>query len=186
MMMRVDARGQRDKRLARIAQVRDLRGFSLIELMVTLAVLAVLLAVAVPSFQDVSLATSLRSYANSLVASAQLARSESIKRNKEVTLCMSANGADCTASGSWEQGWIVIDEGGDIVIHSESSVDSGYMILSSVTKIVFKPSGVGTGQATLKVCRATPTVGDQDREVIISATGRTRVNNGSSGTCSSA
>src|SRR3990167_5069797 len=91
------------KRLARE------RGFTLIELMITLAVFAALLAVMVPSYSDMTLGSKLRSQANDLVAGAVLARSEAIKRNAAVRMCVSADGASCIAGG-WEQGWVVFHD----------------------------------------------------------------------------
>ena len=70
-------------------------GFTMVELLTALAVLAVLLALAVPNFNDASLSARLNGFANSLVASAQVARSEAIKRNSNITLCASANGTTC-------------------------------------------------------------------------------------------
>ena len=75
------------------------RGFTIIELIVALAVLAILVALAVPNFNDATLTARLNGFANSLVASSQVARSEAIKRNTNITLCMSANGTTC--AGSW-------------------------------------------------------------------------------------
>lgn len=158
-----------------------LRGFTLIELMVTLAVLAVLVGIAIPSFNEFSLGSRLRSYANSLAASAQLARSEAIKRSRSVTLCASSNGSSC--GGSWAQGWIVLAEGN--VLHRQEALASGYLVTSAdLSSITFTPSGVGATQAALRFCRATPAAGNQERVVSISATGRTTVTKTADGTCS--
>jgi type IV fimbrial biogenesis protein FimT len=166
-------------------------GFTLIELMVTLAVLAILLGIAVPGFQNMTLNTKLRSHANNIVASALLARSEAIKRNAVVRMCVSSDGVECT-TGGWEQGWVVYHDvnnnntldAGEAILQHEKSASSGYKILSAAESVLFLPSGVGATQATMKVCRATPDVGAQEREVTISATGRTSVARTTTATCS--
>jgi type IV fimbrial biogenesis protein FimT len=78
------------------------RGFTLIELMVTISIMAILLMIAVPSFQNATLGSKLSSFANGLVASAHLARSEAIKRNADVTLCVSNSDGTDGGSGGWE------------------------------------------------------------------------------------
>ncbi len=101
-------------------------GFTLIELMVTLTVLVVLITIAVPSFDGVRLSTRLNSYATALVAGGQLARSEAIKRNAPVTLCVSADGASCGTSGQWETGWIVVS--GTKVLLQQPAAAGGYQL----------------------------------------------------------
>ena len=158
------------------------QGFTLIELMVTISVLAILLMIAVPSFNDATLGSKLSAYANNLVASAHLARSEAIKRNTAVTLCVSSNGASC-ASGGWEQGWIALSTDGTI-IQRQQALPAGLKITGGANSLAFQPSGVGATTATFTVCRATPTVGGQERVVSISATGRPGVEKTTVGSCS--
>ncbi len=155
-------------------------GFTLVELLVGVAVMAVLLSIAVPSFENLVLSNRLRSYSNDLVASAQLAKSEAMKRRTPVTLCKSANGTSCASGGDWEQGWIVL--AGSTVVRRAPAAASGYRVSSSTNSLTFQPSGVGSTQATLTVCRSAP-VGSQERVVTISATGRTSVTRTQSGRC---
>lgn len=157
-----------------------LRGFTLIELMVVLAVLAVLLGVAAPSFDNIALSGRLTSVANDFVASANLARSEAFKRNAIVKLCVSANGADCGAGG-WQQGWIVL--AGATVVQAHPASPAGYQMTGNVSAIDFQPTGVGSTQATITICRASP-LGSQERVVTISATGRPSVAKTTTGACS--
>jgi type IV fimbrial biogenesis protein FimT len=160
------------------------RGFTLIELMVTIAIMAILLMIAVPSFSNATLGSKLSAYANSLAASAHLARSEAIKRNAPVELCVSSNGTSCATSGGWEQGWIV-RAANETVIQYQQALPTGLKILSGTTTSVnFAPSGVGANiAATFTVCRATPTVGAQERVVSITATGRPSVKKTNVGAC---
>lgn len=158
-------------------------GFTLIELMVTIAVMAILLGIAVPSFNEAMLSSKLASYANSLSSSAVLARSEAIKRNTPVTLCVSSSGAAC-GTGSWEQGWVVLS--GAVVLHRQEALPSGLKVIeaAAIDQVVFRPTGLGATSASFKVCRATPSAGSQERVVTINANGRTDVDKTANGACS--
>lgn len=159
-------------------------GFTLVELMVVLAVLAIVIGLAVPSMGQFMLSGKLRSYSNEVVASVVLARSEAIKRNQTVRVCVANEDGDDCAAGSWESGWIVITTA-DEVLHRQQPITDGFKIISAADELVFQPSGVGATQAVFKVCRATPSVGNQEREVSVSATGRTSVDKpAASGSCS--
>jgi type IV fimbrial biogenesis protein FimT len=166
--------------------VQARHGFTLIELMVAIAVLAILLAIAVPSFYNVLLGSKLGGYANELVGSVNVARSEAIKRNAQITLCVSSNGTSCT-TGGWESGWLVLNAATGEIILRQPAATSGIQITDTLTgaiSIAFTPTGVGATQATLRVCRATPSVGPQERVVTISATGRAWVDRTTNGVCS--
>jgi type IV fimbrial biogenesis protein FimT len=145
-------------------------GFTLIELLITISIMAILLAVAVPSFQNVALSSKLTSQANNFVASVQLARSEAIKRNATVTLCASSDGSTCT--GAWKDGWVV--RAGGAVVYRQGALPNGFLLVDagSLTSLDFKPSGVGATAADLTLCRSTPDVGSRQRVIRVSATGR--------------
>lgn len=164
-------------------RTRD-EGFTLIEAMVTIAVAVILMAVAVPSFSNATLRSQLRSSASDVASSAFLARSEAIKRNSVVTMCMSADGANCTTSGGWQQGWIV-HVGGTMLYRQTASGSPGFTISAGgVTSINFQPTGAGATMATFTVCRATPSVGPEERVVTIDATGRPWIRRTTNASCS--
>jgi len=192
MTAKVAANLNRQSARAVLFQPSGLSGFTLVELMVAVVVMAVLIGIAIPSFTEIMLSSRLRSYASDLVASANLARGEAIKRNAVVAMCVSSDGASCT-TGGWEQGWVIfhdVDKSGaldtgETVIQKQQAAASGYLIsnAASIDSISFQPSGLGATQATLVVCRATPTVGSQEREVTISATGRASMVKTTTGSC---
>lgn len=175
------------------------RGFTLVELLIAMALLAILVRLAAPSFSQAIMTSRLGSYTNSFVASTQLARSEAVKRNAPVTLCRSADGLSCAGSGDWAQGWIVMckattvlptvcnSSGSEnLVLHKHEALASDYRFVTldgGPYSLAFPASGVGATQAKLRVCRWNP-VGNQEREIEITASGRTAVTTTTSGTCS--
>ena len=91
-------------------------GFTLIELMVALAIAAVLMMLAAPSFTNTIERNQLSTKINELVSTLQYARSESVKRGKQITVCESINGTSCGGAAGYEDGWIIfIDEDADLV-----------------------------------------------------------------------
>lgn len=84
----------------------DANGFTLMELIITIAVAAVLAALALPDFSRFLIRGHILTQANTLVADLTLARSEAVRRQEPVTLCVSTDGASCNANAGWQSGWI--------------------------------------------------------------------------------
>jgi type IV fimbrial biogenesis protein FimT len=94
------------------------RGFTQIELLVAMVVAAILFAVAIPSFGPMSRANQVSAAADDLLADVYFARSEAVKRNVPVVLCVSANPLattpTCAAPGSQTfSGWVVFVDDSD-------------------------------------------------------------------------
>ena len=160
---------------------RKPRGFTLIEMMTAVFILAILVGLAVPSFREASLSSKLSGFANDIVASTQLARSEAIKRNVTVTMCASLNGATCVAppAAGWHTGWIVLADAGGLnealVQHHPALPDEFRMVQTGgVASVLFPPTVVADNEVTLTVCRAEPE-GSQERIVTITAARNARV-----------
>jgi type IV fimbrial biogenesis protein FimT len=160
------------------------RGFTLVEMMVVVAIVGVIMLVAAPAYTTLIERTRLKSYANELVSSAYLARSEAIKRNEIMTMCVSTDGASCTGGGEWEQGWIVMDPS-NTVIKQQQALEAGIVLfeLSSTTftNIQFQPSGIISTAASMKLCKKTPKEGIEEKIVTVSATGKPRIQTTSNG-----
>lgn len=88
---------------------RRVTGVTLVELIVVMAIAAILSAIAAPSLTGIVKDNRLRLGANSLQGAFALSRSSAVARSATVTICKSADGESCSASGDWAQGWIVYE-----------------------------------------------------------------------------
>ncbi|QIM51340.1 GspH/FimT family pseudopilin [Hydrogenophaga crocea] len=166
----------------------------MIELLMALVVMAVLLAIGVPSFRTSIAGNRLSSSTNELVSALALARSEAVRRGNRITVCKSADGANCTTAGGWQQGWIVFTDGtratavatvdvGETVISRGQAVSAPVMITGNAGAqnfVSFAADGTvrtmaGALQAgVLRVCYPNSALGNERRarDIELLATGR--------------
>ncbi len=162
--------------------MRAPHGLTLIELVTTVTILAILSVVAIPSFNHLLHESQRAAAVNGFLRGLFLARSESIKRGRMVTLCKSRDGASCTPAGEWHAGWIVfvnmdrdeppVRDDGEHIIH----VDAGWRggtITSNRAAYSFRPHQQGVVNGTIVFCD--PRGSAHARAIIISNTGRPRV-----------
>jgi len=82
--------------------------------MITLVIVGILLAVGIPSLKTFMQSNQLVASTNEVVSALHIARSEAIKLNKRVTVCVSKNGKTClNNSNKWHKGWIVFIDAND-------------------------------------------------------------------------
>lgn len=112
------------------------RGFTLLELMVTIAILAIVAGLSTPSFlrtiENNRAATASNDFALAIIQ----ARSEAVKRNQPVAICKSSDGATCTNSDDWEQGWIsFVDVDGDSILDGGDTIFAQHEALDGNTTL---------------------------------------------------
>ncbi len=123
------------------------RGFTLLELLVTFTVAAILIAIAIPSLTVFVQNSREDSQADSLLSSLAYARSEAVKRDANVLICSSSDGATCSGSSAWGNGWIVETSGAaPTVLQTMPQLDAGNTLSASfngagVSQLTFQPSG---------------------------------------------
>lgn len=176
-------------------------GFTLIELIVALAIFTILVSMAVPNFNILVKNSRLNTQVNTFVAALNIARSEAAKRNLNVILCPSSDGASCAADERWEQGWIVyvdtnnLDGAGvkpiDRILHVFPALHSINTLRATANykaSITYVPRGFTTQAGALILCddrTGSYSQGDNDvndpedfaqaRAITISTTGRPSV-----------
>ncbi len=166
------------------------RGFTIIELMIGISLIAIMMTLAIPAFNGFTDRNRTVASANSFLNALSIARSEAVKRNRNVKVCgKPVAQAACNATGNWEQGWSVfVDADNDNVVDAgeEILVDNGLANGFTLREpsadygdvITFRPTGEtvegAAAQATFRLCRPD---GDttQSRTINLTPTGRSNV-----------
>lgn len=175
-------------------------GFTLVELMVTISVLAILMAIAVPSMQDLILSNNLRNQGNDFTLSIQRARGEAMAQNQCVVLCKSTTPTAAipvcdTTDTDWARGWIAYrsptcsaptsaaqvndDKDTLLFIHEAFAITRRINTIGAVRSIVFTPRGMtnlgNAGQFNVSDTNASSAKNTQyGRTICLDMVGRTR------------
>jgi len=121
---------------------RRSRGFSLIELMTVIVVLTVLISVAAPGMQSLIANQRARSAAYDLIADLAMARSEAVKRNKDVILSPAAG---------WAGGWTIKTSATNELIGQRSPLGQGVQVTKSPASVTYDGSGrLSAATATIR------------------------------------
>lgn len=178
---------------------RSQSGFSLIELMVAMSVLLILITIGVPNFSAFIKGSSLSSTTNMVVMDINFARSEAIKRGREVKLCRTSDPINATTCGggtakTWTSGWLIFtkdDFGNDVLLKRTEMTSAGITVMTNTdadSTLTFSSNGskVGVSQGQFVICDDRDGDGDYDesygRQIDISSTGRPGLTKGSSTT----
>lgn len=149
------------------------------------AIVVIAIAMAAPHFSKILKDNALAASGNEFVHALNLARSEAVKRLKNVTVCQSGgNHTACSTTGDWSQGWIAfVDSNGngmvdgqDTRIHAHGSLPSGQKLSSAYTSVTYASSGRVIRAISLKLCDNR--TGNLGKSIGISVTGRVRLSSG--------
>jgi type IV fimbrial biogenesis protein FimT len=152
---------------------------TLVELITVLVMASVVLAIGVPSLQELMQRNRLTADTNRFMTSMMLARSEAIKRGTPTGIV--------AQGGDWNDGWVVwldanadgAQDMGELVLRSEEEVKSSVTLSSQGGVSTFQYAADGTldipnNPHTLDVCDGT-TTGETGRQISLWATGRVSV-----------
>jgi len=178
--------------------MKRLAGFTLIEMMVVIAILGVLLAIGIPSFQQLIVSNRIASNANEIIADLMMARSEALKRGGDVivTVCATTDGNSCSGANDWSRGRLVfVDsttvgvigsvDAGEVVLRKAGASDGGVIVaaggFSTVGFVTYRSSGSVTSlvPGAFTVCKS----GYLGRVVSVSIIGRASLSQ-TAGNCS--
>lgn len=140
-------------------------GFTLIELTAALAIMLIALMMVAPNYSLLVKNNRLVSHGNSFVLAINLARNEAIKRRFNIVVCPTADGATCSATGKWEQGWLLVldndgsddQSAGDVVLKVFPALPGDALLRALtpsayVTSIIYRPTGFTSTSGQFVIC----------------------------------
>ncbi len=154
-------------------------GFTLIEMIVTVAIVAIFASIAVPSFSQLIKSNRVSTTTNEFISALVLARSEALKRSRDVTVCTSSDQESCSATQTdFSKGWVVLADTDDPAVKDVVKVHGGFdnVFIGSGTKkfLTYRFSGRTDSAVTFEVGHASD---DLVKDVVINRVGRIRSEN---------
>lgn len=143
-----------------------------------------------PAMQNLVHEQRLVTHVNQLFGDIQLARNEAIKRTTTVVLCKSGDGAACSSTGDWQNGWLVfVDSDDDRTVDVNEPVIRVQQPLGNTVTLKFSafgsnryltyfPSGESKKNGTFIFCD--PRGASNARAILVTQAGRARISDKSS------
>jgi type IV fimbrial biogenesis protein FimT len=139
------------------------RGFTLLELLAAIAVVAILVGVGVPSFRMMIQNNRVTTQTNELVTALNFARTEAVKRGRNVQVAV----AEETAGWSATVSLVGVAADPLRVVNRQGSV-----VTVNASNVVFAPTGAPTAGETFSMAPKTGCSGEQRRQIVVGVSGQ--------------
>ncbi len=139
------------------------RGFTLLELMVTVAVVAILATVGVPGFQELIQNNRVTTQTNELVTALNFARTEAVKRGRNVQVVVAQANPGWTATVS------TVGTGAEDL---REIGRQGSGITVNAATVVFSPAGAPAAAVDFDMRPSSSCTGDKSRLIAIAPSGQ--------------
>jgi len=145
------------------------QGMTLIELMAVLLIAAVLIGIAIPGMRTTTNSSRGLNAIGDISGMLARARSEASSRGKPITICVSADGATCSGTTTWESGWMMFVDDGNVVAPASPTTNSTHDTGEEIIQI----GGAAPSNTTLTTVPAAASITFNSRGIPSNLTGGT-------------